>query len=60
MQDRLTSNQEDLILRLDQDREWLLKNLDKGKWPEIRNELAELERKMSKIIISLQEKKADI
>ena len=60
MQDRLTSNQEDLILRLDQDREWLLKNLDKGKWPEIRSELAELERKMSKIIISLQEKKADI
>ena len=60
MQERLTSNQEDLILRLDQDREWLLKNLDKGKWPEIRSELAELERKMSKIIISLQEKKADI
>jgi len=60
MQDRLTSNQEDLILRLDQDREWLLKNLDKGKWPEIRSELAELERKMSKMIISLQEKKADI
>ncbi len=60
MQDRLTSNQEDLILRLDQDREWLLKNLDKGKWPEIRSELAELERKISKIIISLQEKKADI
>ena len=60
MQDRVTSNQEDLILRLDQDREWLLKNLDKGKWPEIRSELAELERKISKIIISLQEKKADI
>ena len=60
MQERLTSNQEDLILRLDQDREWLLKNLDKGKWPEIRSELAELERKISKMIISLQEKKADI
>ena len=60
MQERLTSNQEDLILRLDQDREWLLKNLDKGKWPELRSELAELERKMSKMIISLQEKKADI
>ena len=60
MQERLTSNQEDLILRLDQDREWLLKNLDKGKWPELRSELAELERKISKMIISLQEKKADI
>ena len=60
MQDRLTSNQEDLILRLDQDREWLLKNLDKGKWPEIRSELAALERKISKFIISVQENNVDI
>ena len=60
MQDRLTSNQEDLILRLDQDREWLLKNLDKGKWPEIRSKLAELERKLSKFIISVQENNVDI
>ena len=60
MQDPNTSNQGDLILKLDQDREWLLKNLDKGKWPEIRSELAELERKISKLIISVQENNVDV
>ena len=56
MQDPNTTNQDDLILKLDQDRTWLLKNLDKGKWPEIRSELAELERKLSKLIISVEER----
>ena len=55
MQDYNPTNQEELILKLDQERAWILENLDKGKWPEIRSELAELERKISKIIISLQE-----
>ena len=59
MQDPNTSNQEDLILKLDKDRSWLLENLDKGKWPELRRELAELERKISKLIISLQENNVD-
>ena len=55
MQDPNTANQGDLIFKLDQDRAWLLENLDKGKWSEIRSELAELERKISKLIISVQE-----
>ena len=55
MQDPNTANQGDLIFKLDQDRAWLLENLDKGKWPEIRSELAALERKISKLIISVQE-----
>ena len=55
MQDPSTANQEDLVFQLDQDRAWLLENLDKGKWPEIRSELASLERKISKFIISVQE-----
>ena len=55
MQDHNLTNQEDLILKLDQDRAWLLENLDKGKWSEIRNELADLERKISKLIIRVQE-----
>ncbi|CAE18960.1 conserved hypothetical protein [Prochlorococcus marinus subsp. pastoris str. CCMP1986] len=55
MQDHNSTNQEDLILRLDQDRAWLLENLDKGKWSEIRSELADLERKISKLIIRVQE-----
>ena len=36
MQDPATRNQGDLIFKLDQERSWLLKNIDKGKWPEIR------------------------
>ena len=55
MQDSNTANQGDLILRLDKNRAWLLENLDKGNWPEIRSELAALERKISKLIISVQE-----
>ena len=59
MQDQNTANQADLIFKLDQDRAWLLENLDKGKWPEIRSELAELERKISKLIISVEENSVD-
>ena len=59
MQDHNSTNQEDLILKLDQDRAWLLENLDKGKWSEIRNELADLERKISKLIIRVQESNID-
>ena len=60
MQDLNTANQGNLILKLDQERAWLLENLDKGKWPEIRNELAALERKISKLIISVQENNVGI
>ena len=60
MQDPNTENQGDLIFKLDQDRAWLLENLDKGKWPEIRSELAGLERKISKLIISVQENNVNI
>jgi hypothetical protein len=59
MQDPNTTNQGDLILKLDQDRAWLLENLDKGKWSEIRSELATLERKISKLIISVQDNNVD-
>jgi len=59
MQDPNTSNQGDLIFKLDQDRSWLLENLDKGKWSEIRSELAALERKISKFIISAKENYVD-
>ena len=59
MQDHNSTIQEDLILKLDQDRAWLLENLDKGKWQEIRSELAALERKISKLIISVQENNVD-
>ena len=55
MQDSNKVSQEDLISRIDKDREWLLKNLDKGKWPEMRNDLAKLERELSKLILRARE-----
>ena len=60
MRNSNTSDQEELISKLDQDRAWLLENLDKGKWTEIRSELAALERKISKLIISIQENSFEI
>ena len=51
MQDSNKLGQEDLISKLDKDREWLLKNIDQGKWPEMRNDLAKLERELSKLIL---------
>ena len=60
MQDPNTSNQGDLFFKLDHVRAWLLEILDKGKWPEIRSELAALERKISKLIISVQENNVGI
>jgi len=60
MQDSNPTNQEDLILKLDKDRAWLLENIDKGKWPEIRTELAALERRINKLIIRAQELNPDI
>ena len=59
MQDYNPTHLKEIILKLDQDRAWLLKNLDKGKWPEVRGELAELERKISKLIISVREYNID-
>ena len=44
-----------LISRIDDNRQWLLKNIDSGKWPELRSELAELEREISRLILRVRE-----
>ena len=55
MQDQYPTNQNELIKKLDQDREWLLKNIDGGKWPKLRSELATLERELSRLILRVKE-----
>ena len=55
MEDQDLTNQEKLISKLDQDREWILKNIDSGKWPNLRSELAALEREISKFILRVKE-----
>ena len=39
----------ELIRVLEQDRSWLLRELDGGKWPELRLDLAALERELGQL-----------
>ena len=48
------------VSKLDNERSWLLKNIDSGKWPEIRKELASLEREISKLILRLKDVDSEI
>jgi len=57
MKEENIKNIESLVSRLDNDRSWILKNIDKGKWSELRVELATLERELSKFILRAKEYK---
>ena len=60
MQDKNLINLEELISKLDQERKWLLQEIDKGKWPDHRSELAGLEREISKFILRVGEYNSEI
>jgi len=55
MQNSKIKNLEEIISKLDDKRAWLLKNIDSGRWSGVRNELAELERELSKFILRAKE-----
>ena len=55
MKDSNLDNLSTLISSLDENREWLLRNIDRGKWPQLRNELAEIERELNKLILRTKE-----
>ncbi|WP_368412114.1 hypothetical protein [Synechococcus sp.] len=40
----------ELITALEQDRGWLLRELDGGSWPELRLDLAALERELGQLL----------
>ena len=40
----------DLLKQLDTDRAWLLQQIDSGRWPELRLDLAALERELGQMI----------
>ena len=46
---------ENLLSKLDNHRAWILKNIDNGRWTELRIELATLEREISKFILRAKE-----
>ncbi len=39
-----------LIAKIDQDRAWLLEQIDRGNWPELRLDLAALERELGQLL----------
>ncbi len=46
----------DLIAQLDKDRAWLLMQIDKGRWSELRMDLAALERELGQLLTRASEK----
>ena len=47
---------EELIEQLQRDRLWLLQQLDHGRWPELRLDLAALERELDQLLEQAQER----
>jgi hypothetical protein len=50
---------EDLLERLRQDRLWLLRQIDSGRWPQWRLDLAALERELGQLLDQAAERAAD-
>ena len=46
----------ELIEQLQRDRLWLLQQLDQGRWPELRLDLAALERELGQLLEQAQER----
>ena len=40
----------ELIAQMDKDRAWLLEQIDRGNWPELRMDLAALERELGQLL----------
>ena len=40
----------ELVKKLNKDRSWILEKLDKGSWPELRPDLAALERELGQLV----------
>ena len=47
---RESNDLSELIDRLDKDRAWLLEQIDQGKWPDLRVDLATLERELGQFL----------
>ncbi len=49
----------ELIARLDTDRSWLLEQIDRGNWQELRMDLAALERELGQLLTKIGDQIAD-
>ena len=55
MPDPSSTGMDDLLQQLDRDRSWLLQQIDGGRWPEFRLDLAALERELGQLITRASE-----
>ena len=46
----------ELLSRLNKDRAWILEQIDQGRWPSLRVELAALERELGQLLTRASEK----
>ena len=49
----------ELIAQLEEDRAWLLEQIDRGRWPELRLDLAALERELGQLLLRASEQCSD-
>ena len=49
----------ELIAQLETDRAWLLEKIDRGRWPDLRLDLAALERELGQLLLRASEKLTD-
>ena len=45
----------ELIAQLETDRAWLLEQIDRGRWPDLRLDLAALERELGQLLLRASE-----
>ena len=57
--DKKSINLQKLIALLNEDRTLILEKIDQGSWPELRNDLASLERELGRFLTLASEKLAD-
>ena len=50
---------QELIAQLEMDRAWLLEQIDRGRWPELRLDLAALERELGQLLLRAAEHCSD-
>ena len=50
-----TRELEEVLARLDENRAWLLEQVDKGRWPALRLDLSALERELGQLLIRASE-----
>ena len=57
--DKKSIDLQKLIALLNEDRALILEKIDQGSWPELRNDLASLERELGRFLALVSEKLAD-